>query len=182
MTSLAPICADANQKNLSTRALMDNALQAKSFNVQISDFDPVEDKYMAIKLDGRGNIKGRDMNAAGHWITQQRKVSYIGWMPSGHKVNLCPKPIPKTEGENFGTSGNSVTMLGNNICINRKIVENCKKYDMMYSQRAYVHQYVRFGMEEGELPEAREDLGFLEKDYLDITAEQAEDDGYDDDW
>ena len=40
---------------------------------------------------------------------------------------------------------------------------------MMYSQRAYVHWYIGEGMEEGEFFEAREDLGFLEKDYLDVT-------------
>ena len=48
---------------------------------------------------------------------------------------------------------------------------------MMYSQRAYVHWYVGEGMEEGEFSEAREDLGFLEKDYLDVITEQASDDG-----
>merc|ERR1712156_760540 len=50
-----------------------------------------------------------------------------------------------------------------------------KKYDMMYSQRAFVHWYVGEGMEEGEFSEAREDLGFLEKDYLDVVTEQASD-------
>merc|ERR1712014_314585 len=49
------------------------------------------------------------------------------------------------------------------------------KCDMMYSQRAYVHWYVGEGMEEGEFSEAREDLGFLEKDYLDVVTEQASD-------
>ncbi len=56
-----------------------------------------------------------------------------------------------------------------------------KKYDLMYSQRAFVHWYVGEGMEEGEFAEAREDLGFLEKDYLDVLSEQATDDEDDDD-
>ena len=54
-------------------------------------------------------------------------------------------------------------------------------YDLMYSQRAFVHWYVGEGMEEGEFAEAPEDLGFLEKDYLDVLSEQATDDAEEDD-
>ena len=42
----------------------------------------------------------------------------------------------------------------------------------MYSRRAFVHWYVGEGMEEGESAEAREDLKFLEKNYLDVLAER----------
>merc|ERR1712020_398465 len=76
----------------------------------------------------------------------------------------------------------TAVMIGNNIAINRVFSDRLsKKYDMMYSQRAYVHWYVGEGMEEGEFSEAREDLGFLEKDYLDVITEQASDEGDDDD-
>ena len=48
----------------------------------------------------------------------------------------------------------------------------------MYSQRAFVHWFVGEGMEEGEFAAAREDLGFLEKDYLDCICEQATDEDW----
>ena len=63
-----------------------------------------------------------------------------------------------------------------NIVANRVFSDRLlKKYDMMYSQRAYVYWYVGEGMEEGEFYKTLEDLGFLEKDYLDIITEQASD-------
>ena len=39
-----------------------------------------------------------------------------------------------------------------------------------------LHRYVGEGMEEGEFSEAREDMGFLEKDYLDVVSEAVSDD------
>ena len=69
----------------------------------------------------------------------------------------------------------------NNIAIGRVFNERiCKRYDILYQQKAYVHHYVKNGMEEGEFAEAREDLGFLEKDYRDVVADTQTDD--DDDY
>merc|ERR1712109_435552 len=78
--------------------------------------------------------------------------------------------------DNMQKTNKTCAMIGNNVAVSRVFTERlAKKYDMMYSQRAYVHWYVGEGMEEGEFSEAREDLGFLEKDYLDVISEQASD-------
>ncbi len=54
------------------------------------------------------------------------------------------------------------------------------KFDPMYSKRAFVQHYADEGMEEGELPEAREDLAALEKDNEEVAAETAEGEGEED--
>jgi len=81
------------------------------------------------------------------------------------------------EDDDIAPAQRNVVMIGNNTAIKRVFVDRIsKKYDLMYSQRAFVHWFVGEGMEEGEFAEAREDLGFLEKDFMDVLSEQATDD------
>jgi len=183
-TSLAPVINKEKSSTAATdvRKITDDCLQANSFLVKYTDWDPVEDKYMAISLNYRGNIKSQEANSTVQWVKQNNKVSFVEWCPTGFKIGLNDVPAAAMAADTMAASDKNAVMIGNNIAVNRVFTERLsKKYDMMYSQRAYVHWYVGEGMEEGEFSEAREDLGFLEKDYLDVVTDQNSDDGAEDD-
>jgi len=177
-TSLAPVISlkKKSHEAQSVREITDHVFQPQNMLVSYIDFDPVEDKYMAISLNYRGEIKSKEANSTVQWLKQNNKVSFVEWCPTGFKIGLNSTPADKIEGDIMSKNDRNVTMIGNNVAVAREFTERItKKYDMMYSQRAFVHWYVGEGMEEGEFSEAREDLGFLEKDYLDVVSEQASD-------
>jgi len=177
-TALAPVISKkkAGHEAQTVREITDHAFQPQNMLVKYADFDPVEDKYMAISINYRGKIMSKEANATVQWLKQNNKISFVEWCPTGFKIGLNAVPAAQVEGDLMAPASQNVTMIGNNVAVSRVFTERInKKYDMMYSQRAFVHWYVGEGMEEGEFSEAREDLGFLEKDYLDVVTEQASD-------
>lgn len=60
-------------------------------------------------------------------------------------------------------------MLTNTTAIAQAWSNLTRKFDMMYSKKAFTHWYVNEGMEESEFVYAREDLAALEMDYRQLV-------------
>merc|ERR1711879_390346 len=197
-TALAPVVSlkKKDHEAGTVREITDHVFQPQNMLVKYADFDPVEDKYMAISINYRGSIKSKEANATVQWIKQNNKVSFVEWCPTGFKIGLNEVPpailpkkdkedkdFPSSEMDIMSPAKKNSVMIGNNVAVSRVFTERItKKYDMMYSQRAFVHWYVGEGMEEGEFSEARKDLAALEKDFEEVGAETAEGEGEEEDF
>jgi len=176
-SSYAPLAGTAKKDaNVSVWDMIQEVFKPANFFVKYEDFDAQEDKYMAVSMNFRGKVTSKEANENIQKVKRHNKVVFVEWMPTGFKVGLNAVPCKSIGDDVLKETNRTCAMIGNNVAVNRVFTERLsKKYDMMYSQRAYVHWYVGEGMEEGEFSEAREDLGFLEKDYLDVVTEQASD-------
>merc|ERR1712157_633267 len=101
------------------REITDHVFQPVNMLVKYADFDPVEDKYMAISINYRGNIKSKEANATVQWLKQNNKISFVEWCPTGFKIGLNEVPAAIVDGDLMAPAGQNVTMIGNNVAVCR---------------------------------------------------------------
>ncbi|ETO22616.1 tubA [Reticulomyxa filosa] len=150
-TNLVPFPPDVSIAPNDVQKITDDCFKPANWFVKYTEFDPAEDKYMAISLNYRGDIKSKEANATVQWLKSNNKVALAEWCPTGFKIGLNEVPAVTLESDDIGAFSKNAIMISNNTGISRVFSKRItQKYDMMYSQRAFVHWYVGEGMEEGE--------------------------------
>ncbi|ETO15025.1 hypothetical protein RFI_22343 [Reticulomyxa filosa] len=163
----------------SVAAITKECFQPSNWFVSFTDFDLLEDRYMAISLMYRGDVQAKEANLAIQSLKANQTVLLVEWCPTGFKIGLNNIPAATLPLDGMAPCSKSCVTVANNAGIARIFQRICKKYDLMYSQRAFVHWYVGEGLSEGFFEEARSCLDALEKDYLELSSEQLSSDEYD---
>ena len=178
ITSMAPMATSKQKESDGTQRytvwqMTESCLSTENFFVKIDDFDTEMDKYMAISLHFRGKIKSKEVSATTNsMMTMEKKPRFVEWCPTGLRFASNEVSVAQIPDDELAEFDRSVAMICNNTAMGRVFTERVsKKFDKLYSQRAFVHWYFEEGMEESKFAEAREDLGFLEKDYSDVLSE-----------
>merc|ERR1712038_1019148 len=132
-TALAPVISakKASHEAQTVREITDTVMQPKSMLIKYTDFDPVEDKYMAVSLNYRGEIKSKEANATVQWLKQNNKMSFVEWCPTGFKIGLNGTPAAQIHDpvetdkviDIMAEAHRNVTMIGNNVAVSRVFTE-----------------------------------------------------------
>ncbi|ELW48334.1 Tubulin alpha chain-like 3, partial [Tupaia chinensis] len=167
MTTYAPIIS-ADKAYHEQLSVSDITAACFEFSNQLVKCDPRLGKYMACCLLYRGDVVPKDVNAAIAAMKSGSSVQFVDWCPTGFKVGINTQPPMVIPGGALAEVQRAVCMLSNTTAIMEAWARLDHKFDLMYAKRAFVHWYIKEGMDEGEFLEAREDLAALEKDYEEV--------------
>jgi len=119
-SSIAPCLAAAKKSHekFDVQTITDMAVNPVNFTIEYPDYVVEEDKYMAITMNYRGNIKYGDANTAAQFV-KGKKAVFIDWMPTGIKCGMNDEPPCLVQNDDLADSPNNCVMIGNNVAISR---------------------------------------------------------------
>ncbi|XP_021568767.1 tubulin alpha chain-like 3 [Carlito syrichta] len=168
MTAFAPVIS-ADKAYHEQFSVADITAACFGSSHQLVKCDPRLGRYMACCLLYRGDVVPKEVNAAIAATKSRNSVRFVDWCPTGFKVGINNQPPAVVPGGDLARVQRAVCMLSNTTAVVAAWARLDHKFDLMYAKRAFLHWYLREGMEEGEFLDAREDLAALERDYEEVA-------------
>ncbi|CAD8212104.1 unnamed protein product [Paramecium octaurelia] len=168
--SYAPITPHQKLDNvrLSTAEITKLAFEAENM---MAKCDPRQGKFMSCSLLYRGDIIPKDICCSIAQIKTQKTIKFVDWCPTGFKVGINYQAQQTLPEEDLCKASRSACMIANTTAMSQIFSNLSQKYDQMFAKRAFMHWYVKEGMEEAQFVEAREVIASLQKDYEDVDSE-----------
>ena len=167
ISSYSPIASaeKAHYELFSVLYLTDAVFEPGSIMIKC---DPSMEKYMACSLMYRGNVIPRDVSAAIPIIKSRKSIEFVDWCPTGFKYGINNQPSMVVPAGNLIKAVRSCCMVSNSTAIAQVLARIGHKFDLLYAKRSFIYWYVGEGMSEAEIPESREDMLVIQKDYEDV--------------
>mmetsp|Transcript_30832 Transcript_30832/g.70735 ORF Transcript_30832/g.70735 Transcript_30832/m.70735 type:complete len:452 (-) Transcript_30832:39-1394(-) len=139
-------------------------------------YDPRTGKYASVCLMFRGDVVPKEVLAVNQALKACDQIQFVDWSPTGIKVGVNSQPPAHVAEGDLPKAPRALLNIANHTALGSVLETSAKNFDKMYAKRAFVHWFVAEGMEEGEFPEAREDLAALMKDFKEVESETADHD------
>merc|ERR1712176_458883 len=132
ISSMAPVFTPKKMETAAkndVRSISESCFNPRNFFTKIADFESEEDKYMAISINYRGNVKAKEATESIQWLRSNKKVTFVEWVPTGFKIGLNAVPAAHLGGEDeTALFERNVVMNANNTVISRVLSEQiCRK-------------------------------------------------------